>query len=103
MRKSVVRSIAGRLFRAGSLAALLSGWICTQEMRAVSVVDANNQVIYEIIEGTQTVEISSTQSQSSNNGTLVLPKTVTDENTESVNYGKTFTVVAMQPLSLIHI
>ncbi len=97
MRKSVVRSIAGRLSRAGALAALLSGWICTQEMRAVSVVDANNQVIYEIIEGTQTVEISSTQSQSSNNGTLVLPKTVTDENTESVNYGKTFTVVAMQP------
>lgn len=97
MRISVVRSIAGRLFQAGSLAALLSGWICTQEIRAVSVVDADNQVIYEIIEGTPTVEISSTQSQSSNNGTLVLPKTVTDKNTESVNYGKTFTVVAMQP------
>lgn len=64
--------------------------------KAEVVVDAQTQVVYEIIEGTQTVEISNTQSLNSFYGTLYIPKTVTDENAESKNYGQTYTVVAMQ-------
>lgn len=102
MKQLVNAKDYGFFLRALCLAVILIGLPPLPKIQAQSaeysgnVVDAENQVIYKIIKDTETVVISEVQSQGSNYGKLVLPKTVTDNNTESVTYGRTFTVVAME-------
>lgn len=66
---------------------------------AATIVDADNQVIYEIVdEENQLVEIYKQQAMGSYYDVLTIPATVTQLNTEDTDhYGKTYTVVGMQP------
>lgn len=60
-----------------------------------TVVDEATTIIYEIIDGTDEVRVYQEQSLQSYYGALTIPATVTDTNTTSPNYGKTYRVTSI--------
>lgn len=62
---------------------------------AATVTDEATSIIYEIIDGTDEVRVYKEQSLQSYYGALTIPATITDTNTTSVNYGKTYRVTSI--------